>query len=189
MKRKRAAWILGAFVAGFALGASTMDWLAVIARPTERWALSRLMLMEQEARARRAAREGDRVRSLAHRWNVVALEIDDGVQVLGDWEDVRRERFQPIQLLLARWWLDRRYPVESQARGARMAEALARSRLSSTLAELGLATEAAAEADRAAELARSCQCTNWTDPAPFAELVEEESAEPYVEAERYLLDR
>lgn len=187
MNRKRIAWILAVFLAGYAAGAFTMDWLAMVARPTERWALSRTMQMEQEARARRAAREGDLVRSLAHRWNVVALESNNGLEILGDWEDIHRERFQPVVLLLGRRWLERQHSEESRAKAARMFEALARSRLSSTLAELGLTEEAAAEADLAADLARSCQCMKWTEPASFAEVVEEESAESYVAVERYLL--
>lgn len=187
MRGRRALLGASLFLGGLTVGAFAMDWLAMKMRPTEYWALTLTMQMEQEAQARRAARNGQLVKSLVHRWNAVALEADDGAELVGGWSEAYDERFQPIMLAVLEWDLERKHSADERRRASAVNEALLRSRLASTLEGLGFTQLATEESDRAAALHRSCECEPW-QPQMLSELIEEESREPYLAAERYLLD-
>ena len=77
----KALKISGIFMAGIIVGAILMNFLDMYLRPAYRETIRIDLKTEQEYLASRAMRQGDKVRTLAHRWNVVDAETKDGFRV------------------------------------------------------------------------------------------------------------
>jgi len=178
----RAGVLLGS---GFLLGAVAMDSLAIRARPFEREAVRTSALIHNEFRAGREARDGNLLKSLVHRWNLVLLYDGQGEEVLGrpEWNE---ERFLPIRLLLFRAYLDHRFDREKSERGAEILQALARQKLAATLVGVGHPEEAEAQLAWAEPVIARCSKTPAASPT-LAQILEEESTELHQEAERAVL--
>src|SRR5512145_909865 len=82
--------ICGIFIGGIIVGAILMNLLDMYVRPTYREVIRIDLKTEQEFLANRAIRQGDKVRALAHRWNVVDAESKDGFRAF------RKERNSDI---------------------------------------------------------------------------------------------
>src|SRR4030042_4569479 len=82
--------ISGIFVGGIIIGAVLINLLHMYVRSTYRETIRIDLKTEQEFLSGRAARQGDNLRALSHRWNVVDAEGRDGFRAF------RKERNKDI---------------------------------------------------------------------------------------------
>ena len=67
------------FFCGLILGAGLMNLLHMHVRPAYRDAIRIDFKQEQELLAEKANREGNKLRAVSHRWNVVDIEAQEGL--------------------------------------------------------------------------------------------------------------
>jgi len=136
---------------GVAVGAAGILFLDMRTRATYRAVLQSKFLAEQEALARRTARQGDRLRSLVHRWNVVDASSEDGFRIFRADPEIDDGFFLPVILLGLKHITA---SVDESGRGARVSEGLERGRLAAALEGVGAPTTADEQWRRAQDLLR-----------------------------------
>ena len=147
-RRLRSVFYLAvAFAAGF--GTAALAWAAAV-RPYTSMLVSSWKF-EQEFLADRAARSGDQLAELVHRWNAASAASGDG------FETFRRQQESAIQenlfLPAAMWALSRVRPdPEAAKRGARLDESILRGKLALILERAGWPDAAEGQLARGVEL-------------------------------------
>ena len=139
---KRLAAVVGILLLGFAGGAVVATTVEMHARPMYRDILRSELISTQESLARQAERDGDYVRALVHRSNVVTASSAEDLHAFGaDWVSATVEkewRFGVAALVLR--------AIEQHSDpagiGARRAEGIARGQLALVLERLGRSDEA-----------------------------------------------
>src|SRR6266446_4245630 len=92
-KMKRLAAVVGILLLGFAGGAIVATTLEMHARPLYRDILRSELISTQESLARQAERDGDYVRALVHRSNVVTASSAEDLHAFGaDWVSATVEK-------------------------------------------------------------------------------------------------
>jgi len=135
---------------GIIVGAILMNLLDMYVRPAYREMIRIDLKTEQEFLASRAIRQGDKVRALAHRWNVVDAEAKDGFRAFRKERnsDIDSEFLFPFGMIVLKAMM---YDKEGYLKkGAQIVEGIDRGRLALSLESIG----AREEADRQWEMAR-----------------------------------
>jgi hypothetical protein len=131
---KRAAAFLSVFALGLAVGAAGVLLIDLRTRATYREVLRSNLLVEQELLAARTARQGDRLRSLVHRWNVVDARSEDGFRIFRASPPFDDGFFFPFALLSLKEMVLR---ADESRRGSRVGEGLERGKLALALEAIG----------------------------------------------------
>jgi hypothetical protein len=137
------------FIAGIFVGVTLMSLLDMYVRPMYRELIRIDLETEQEYLASRAARQGDKLRALSHRWNVVDTASESGFRAFRREQnkDIDASFFFPFQALILKTIVA---PTEeSQRRPKLWLEGMARGKLALALE----AIDAKGEADKQWELA------------------------------------
>ena len=141
----------GIFIGGIIVGAILMNCLDMYVRPAYRETIRINLKTEQEFLASRAIRQGDKMRALVHRWNVVDADSKDGFRVFRKEQnkDIDSSFFFPFEMLLLNAMIH-----DSETRykkGVQIDEGINRGRLALSLEAIG----SREEADRQWEIART----------------------------------
>jgi hypothetical protein len=150
----KALKISGIFVGGIIVGAVLINLLDMYVRPAYRETIRIDLKTDQEFLANRATREGDKVRALVHRWNVVDAEAKDGFRAFNKerTKDLDSSFFFPVYMLILNTMMnDKDVRLE---KGAKIAEGLDRGRLALSLEAIGNHEEA----NRQWKIARTLTC-------------------------------
>jgi hypothetical protein len=146
--------ISGMFVGGIIIGAILMNLLHMHVRSTYRETIRVDLKTEQEFLAGRAARQGNNLRALSHRWNVVDAEARDGFRAFRKErnKDIDSSFFFPFHMLVLR-------AIQSPMRGKqeevdKFIEGMDRGKLATALESLGERQEASKQWDIARLLTR-----------------------------------
>jgi hypothetical protein len=132
----------GIFSGGIIFGAIIMNLLCMYVRPIYRETIRIDFKIEQEFLSSRTARQGNKVRALVHRWNVIDAEAKDGFKAFSKErnKDIDSSFFFPFQMLALKILM---YPKDgNQEKGARIAEGIDRGRLAIFLESIGDKKEA-----------------------------------------------
>jgi hypothetical protein len=182
----KALKIGGIFICGIIVGAILLNLLDMYLRPTYREIIRIDLKVEQEFLASRAMREGDKVRALAHRWNVVDAEAKDGFRAFRKEQNKKIDSLfsYPFYMLIMNAMMhDKEGNLE---KGARVGEGIDRGRLASALESIG----ANAEADKQWERARIliCEKKSIEDTKKLIhKLQEDDNTELHLQAEKAVL--
>lgn len=131
---KRAAAFLAVFALGLAVGAAGVLLVDLRTRATYREVLRSSLLTEQEMLAARSARQGDRLRSLVHRWNAVDARAEDGFRIFRASPALDDGFFFPFALLSLKQMVLR---ADESHRGTRVGEGVERGKLAFALEAIG----------------------------------------------------
>jgi len=129
-------------IGGIIVGAVLMNVLHMYVRPAYRETIRIDLEIEQKFLAGRAARQGDELRALVHRWNVVDAEARDGFRVFRKEQnkDIDSSFFFPFHMLVLNALI---HPKEGmQEKGPRIIEGVSRGRLALALESIGARQEA-----------------------------------------------
>ena len=144
----------GIFVGGIIIGAVLMNLLHMYVRSTYRETIRINLKTEQEFLSVRAARRGDNLRALSHRWNVVDAEARDGFRAFRKErnKDIDSSFLFPFHMLVLR-------AIQSPMKGKqeevdKFIEGMDRGKLATALESLGEREEAAKQWDIARLLTR-----------------------------------
>ena len=144
----------GIFVGGIIIGAVLMNLLHMYVRSTYRETIRINLKTEQEFLSVRAARRGDNLRALSHRWNVVDAEARDGFRAFRKErnKDIDSSFLFPFHMLVLR-------AIQSPMKGKqeevdKFIEGMDRGKLATALESLGEREEAAKQWDIARLLAK-----------------------------------
>ena len=144
----------GIFVGGIIIGAVLMNLLHMYVRSTYRETIRINLKTEQEFLSVRAARRGDNLRALSHRWNVVDAEARDGFRAFRKErnKDIDSSFLFPFHMLVLR-------AIQSPMKGKqeevdKFIEGMDRGKLATALESLGERQEAAKQWDIARLLTR-----------------------------------
>lgn len=132
----------GIFIGGIIVGAILMNCLDMYVRPAYRETIRINLKTEQEFLASRAIRQGDKMRALVHRWNVVDADSKDGFRVFRKEQnkDIDSSFFFPFHMLVLNALI---HPKEGmQEKGPRIIEGVSRGRLALALESIGARQEA-----------------------------------------------
>ncbi len=139
--------ISGTFVGGIIIGAALMNLLHMYVRSTYRETIRIDLRTEQEYLSARAARRGDNLRALTHRWNVVDAGARDGFRAFRKEQnkEIDSSFFFPVHMLILK-------AMKSPMRGKqkevdRFIEGMDRGKLATVLESLGEKEEAAKQWD------------------------------------------
>jgi hypothetical protein len=142
------------FVGGIIIGAVLMNLLHMYVRSTYRETIRIDLKTEQEFLAGRAARQGDNLRALSHRWNVVDAEARDGFRAFRKErnKDIDSSFFFPFYVFVLK-------AIKPQMRGKQkevdmFIEGMDRGKLAVALESIGEKEEAAKQWDIARLLTR-----------------------------------
>jgi hypothetical protein len=146
----KALKIGGIFISGLLIGAILMNFFYMYVIPVYRETIRINFKTEQEFLSSRAFRQGEIVRALVHRWNVVNSEADDGFRAFNKKrnKDIDESFLFPFQMLALKSLMQTKDGV--QEKGARIAEGIDRGRLALSLESIG----AQKEADKQWEISR-----------------------------------
>jgi hypothetical protein len=132
---KRIAAFLSIFALGLALGAAGVLLVDLRTRAVYRDVLRTNLVLEQEMLAARTARQGDRLRSLVHRWNAVDASSQDGFRIFRPSSERDDDFFDSFRLLGLKHLV---LPSGDEARrAASRNEGLERGRLALALEAIG----------------------------------------------------
>jgi hypothetical protein len=134
--------ISGIFIAGIIVGAILMNLLDMYVRPAYREVIRIDLKTEQEFLASRAIRQGDKVRTLAHRWNVVDAESKDGFRAFRKErsKDIDSSFFFPFEILVLNAMMHDK--ENNLKKGAQIVEGIDRGKLAYALESIGAREEA-----------------------------------------------
>ncbi len=140
----------GIFTGGIIVGAIIMNLIYMSVRPAYRETIRIDLKTEQEFLASRAARQGNKVRALVHRWNVVDTEANNGFCIFNKERNNEMDSsfFFPFYMLVLKTMMHSE--VDKHEKGARISEGIDRGRVALSLESLG----AREEADKQWEIAR-----------------------------------
>jgi hypothetical protein len=177
--------ISGIFISGILVGAILMNLLDMHVRPSYREMLKIEMKTEQKYLASRSTRQGDKMRAVIHRWNVVDAQAKDGFAVF-NYErnkDIDSSFTLPFQILALNSII---YPIEGKyEKAAQISEGMDRGRLALALEDIGNHEEA----ERQWEMARTM--TNKKSISEIRNIVikvqDVDNTETYREAEKAIL--
>jgi hypothetical protein len=146
----KALKIGGIFISGLLIGAILMNFLYMYVLSVYRDTIRINFKTEQEFLSSREFRQGEIVRALVHRWNVVNSEADDGFRAFNRKrnKDIDESFLFPFQMLALKSIMQTKDGV--QEKGARIAEGIDRGRLALSLESIG----AQKEADKQWEISR-----------------------------------
>jgi hypothetical protein len=162
-----------------------MNLLDMHVRPSYREMLKIEMKTEQKYLASRSTRQGDKMRAVIHRWNVVDAQAKDGFAVF-NYErnkDIDSSFTLPFQILALNSII---YPIEGKyEKAAQISEGMDRGRLALALEDIGNHEEA----ERQWEMARTM--TNKKSISEIRNIVikvqDVDNTETYREAEKAIL--
>lgn len=133
MKLRRALSIIGIFFLGFIAGVISLNLLNMHLRDTYRDVLMTNLKLEQELRASKTAREGNTLKSLVHRWNVVDISSSDGFQFFQNMNGENKFLY-PFAMLV----LKQMHNENKKYEGIRTSESIEIGKLALTLEALGM---------------------------------------------------
>jgi hypothetical protein len=181
----KALKIGGILMGGIIAGAVLMNLLHMYVRPAYRETIRIDLETEQKFLAGRAAQQGDQLRALVHRWNVVDAEARNGFRVFRKEQnkDIDSSFLFPFHMLVLNALI---HPKEGmQEKGPRIIEGVSRGRLALALESIG----AQQEADKQWEMAR--MLTNKNSIEDIRKLIlglrEQEDADIHRQAEEAVL--
>jgi hypothetical protein len=138
----KALKICGIFIGGIIVGAILMNLLDMYVRPAYREVIRIDLKTEQEFLASRAIRQGDKVRALSHRWNVVDAESKDGFRAFRKERnsDIDSEFLFPFGMIVLKAMMH--YKEDNLKKGAQIVEGINRGKLAHALESIGAREEA-----------------------------------------------
>ena len=173
-------------MSGIITGAIIMNLLDMYLRPMYRETIRIDLKTEQEFLASRTARQGDKVRAVSHRWNVVDAEAEDGFRAFRKIENknIDSSFLFPFQMYILK---EISSDIESQQKGRRIAEGIDRGQLALALEKIG----ASQEANRQWEIARVMTKKNSIEDIRrfILKLQEQENTDVHLQAEKSVLDQ
>ena len=145
----KALKIGGIFIGGLIVGAVLMNLLHMYVRPAYRETIRIDLKQEQEFLAGKATRQGDNLRAVTHRWNVVDTDATEGFRAFRKKrnKDIDSSFFFPFYMIVINELVHPREGMEEK--GSRISEGVDRGRLALSLESVG----ARDEADRQWEMA------------------------------------
>jgi hypothetical protein len=134
--------VSGIFVGGIIIGGMLMNLLHIYIRPAYRENIRIDLKTEQEFLTGRAARQGDNVRALSHRWNVVDAEAKEGFRAFRKErnKDIDSSFFFPFYMVVLTAMIHPKEGMDEKAAG--FSEGIARGRLALALESIGDPEEA-----------------------------------------------
>lgn len=182
----KALKIIGIFISGIFVGALLMNLLDMYLRPAYREALMISFKTEQEFSASRAIREGNQVKAMVYRWNVVHAESKDGYRTFK--KDRNKEMdtsfFYPFHMYaLNSMLLNRDSTFE---KGGLIAEGIGRGKLAVSLEAIGSHEEAARQWDIAHKLIGKKSIEETKNLISRLQTID--NTEQHIKAEKAVLD-
>jgi hypothetical protein len=136
MTLRKTLSITGIFLLGFIVGMTSLNLLYMHLNKTYINVLLHGIEFEQGLLASKTAREGDTIRSLVHRWNVVDATTANGFRSLRT-TTMQDEFFYPFAMLVIKQMQENTQYKEGKVKGERMIEGINRGKLAKTLEALG----------------------------------------------------
>lgn len=179
--------ISGIFIGGIIIGAVLMNLFHMYVRSTYRETIRIDLKTEQEFLASRAARQGDKVRTVSHRWNVVDAEAEDGFRAFQKIrnQDIDSSFLFPFYMCVLKWMSS---GIEGQQKGRKISEGIDRGRLALALEAIGASQEAARQWKIARAMITKKRSIEDTRRL-ILKLREQENSDIYLQAERAILDQ
>lgn len=177
--------ISGIFVGGIIIGGVLMNLLHMYVRPVYRDTIRIDLKTEQEFLAGRAARQGNNLRALSHRWNVVDTEAREGFRAFRKErnKDIDSSFFFPFYMVALTAMVHPKEGMDEKA--ARISEGIARGHLALALESIGNREEA----NKQWEIARTLTNNKSIEDIRnfILKLREQEKTDTYLQTEKEIL--